>query len=97
MNNSRVKLEFKGSFLKQDEALFTIKNVLNLYIVYELNIRPQNVNAEFTLKDCLFGAVKLIKNANPNKYSYSRYGIGFDSRSFFSIPTFDWGKSVIIF
>ena len=46
-------------------------------------MRPQNVNAEFTLKDCLFGAVKLIKNANPNKHSYSRYGIGFDSRAFF--------------
>ena len=45
----------------------------------------------------MFGAVKLTKNTNPNKYSYSGYGIGFDSRSLFSIPNFDWGKNVIIF
>ena len=54
-------------------------------------------NAEFSLKDCLFGAVKLTKNANPNEYSYSGHGIGFDSHSLFSIPNFDWGKNIIIF
>ena len=41
-----------------------------------------------TLEDCLSGAVELTKNANPNIYSYSEYGIGFDSRSLFSIPNF---------
>ena len=97
MNNSRIKLEFKVSRLKQDKAYFTSKNIVNLYIVYELNMWSQDLNAEFTLKDCLFQAVKLTKNANTNKYSYSGYGIGFDSRSVFSVPKFDWGKNVIIF
>ena len=83
MNNSRIKLEFKRSCLKQDKAPFTPNNVVNLYIVYELNIWSQDLNADFTLKDCLFGAVKLTKNANPNKYSYSGYGIEIDSRSLF--------------
>ena len=32
----------------------------------------------FTLKDCLFGGVKLAKNADPDKYVYSGYGIVFD-------------------
>ena len=91
MNNSRIKIEFKGSFLKQDKAPFNPNNVVNLYIVYELNTWSQNLNAEFTLKDCLLGALKLTKNANHNKYSYSGYGIGFDSRSPFSIPSFIWG------
>ena len=45
----------------------------------------------------MFGAVKLTKNANANKDSYSRYGIGFDSRSLFSIPNLDSGKNAIIF
>ena len=27
----------------------------------------------------MFGGVKLAKNADPDKYSYSRYGIGFKS------------------
>ena len=78
MNNSRIRLEFKGSSLKQDKSPFTPNIVVKLYIVYELNIWSQDLNAEFTLKNCLFGAVKLTKNANPNKHSYSGYGIGFD-------------------
>ena len=83
MNNSRIILEFKGSCLKQDKAPSTPNNVVNLYIVYELNIWSQNLNAEFTLKYCLFENVKITKNADPDKYSYTRYGIGFDSHSLF--------------
>ena len=45
----------------------------------------------------MFGAVKLTKNADPDKNSYSGYGIGFDSCSVFSILNFDWGKNVLIF
>ena len=49
----------------------------------------KRLNAKFTLKDCFFGNVKITKNTDPNKYSYSGYGIGFDSSSVFSIPNFD--------
>ena len=45
----------------------------------------------------MFGNVKITKNADPDKYSYSGYGIGFDYCSFLSIPNFDLGKNVIIF
>ena len=86
MNNSRIRLEFNGSCLKQDIAPFTPNNLVNLSIAYELNIWSQDVNAEFTLRDCLFRAVKLTKNAIPNKYSYSGYRIGFDFPSLFSTP-----------
>ena len=71
VNNSRIKLEFKGSCLKLDKAPFNPNSVVNLYIAYELNTWSQDLNAEFTLKGCLFRTVKLTKNANPNKYSYS--------------------------
>ena len=84
MNNSRTRLEFKGCCLKQDDkTTFTPNNIVNLFIVYELNRWSKDSNAEFTLKDCLFGNVKITKNVNPDKYSYSGYGMGFDSRSFF--------------
>ena len=56
-----------------------------------------DLDTEFTLKDCLFGDVKITKSADPDKYSYSGQGIGFDSRSYFSIRNFDWGKNVVIF
>ena len=54
--------------------------------MYELDRWSQDLNVKFILRDCLFGTVKLNKNANANNYFYSRYGIGFDSRSLFSIP-----------
>ena len=38
----------------------------------------KNLNTAFTLDDCLFGAVKLTKNADPDKQVYSGYGTGFD-------------------
>ena len=94
MNNPRIRLEFKEGCYK---APFTPNNVVNLYIVYELNIWSQDLNDEFTLKDCFFRAVKLTKNAIPNKYSYLGYGIEFDSRSLDSISNFDWSKNAIIF
>ena len=97
MNNSRTRLEFKGSCSKQEDiAAYTPKNVVNFYIVYELNMWSQDLNAEFTLKDCLFGNVRINKNDDPNKYSYSGCGIGFDSCSLISFPN-DWGKNAIIF
>ena len=55
--NSRIKLEFKGSCLKQEEATFTPNNVVNLFITYELDRWSQNLNTDFTLKDCFFASV----------------------------------------
>ena len=100
MSNFKVRLRFTGSCLKQDKAFdetFTPKNVVNLYIFYKLDRWSQDLNAKVTLKDCLFGNVKITKNADPNKYPYLGYGTKFDSCSLFSIPNFDWGENVIVF
>ena len=52
----------------------------------------------FYVGNSLFGAVKLSKNADPDKYSYSGYGIGFDAcRTFSSSDGSGFGKNVIIF
>ena len=67
------------------------------FIVYELNTRSGDFNSDFTLKDCLFGGVKLAKNVDPDKYMYSGYGTGFNSRSEFSLPNVSVNKNVIIF
>ena len=55
-----------------------------------------NVN-DPTLKNRLFGAVTLTKNADIDKYRYSGYGIGFDRRSSFSFPGGGFGQNVLIF
>ena len=96
-SNSRIRLEFKGSCLKQeDKAPFTPNNVVNLF-VYEVDTWPQDLNTDFTFKGCLFGPARITKNADPDKYKHSGYGIGFDSRSEFSSPDGSMGKNVIIF
>ena len=46
-------------------------------------------------KDCQFGAVKLSKHVDPDKYSYSGCCVAFDSRSLLSYPGYDWEKRLI--
>ena len=50
-----------------------------------------------TLRNSLFGAVKLVKNADIDKYKYYGYGIGFDTKGTFSFPNGRFGKNVIMF
>ena len=47
---------------------------------YKLNPCLRDLNIDFTLNNCLFWYVKLIKNAGPDKYKYSCYDIEFYSR-----------------
>ena len=67
------------------------KKVKNLYISYALNPQLRNLNTDFTLGNCLFGSVKLAKNADLDKYKYGSYSIGFDS-----LPDGSMGKYIII-
>ena len=76
-------VEFKGSCLKQDKTSFIHSNEVNLFILYELDIWSTDLSARNTLSGCGFGAVKLTKNTEPNKFGYSGYGNGFDTRSKF--------------
>ena len=73
----------------------TYKKAVNIYIVYELGASNSNVN-DPTIKNCLFGAVTLTKNADIEKYKYSGYGTGFDRRSSFLFPSGGFGQNVLI-
>ena len=70
--------------------------MVNIYIAYELGASSSHIN-DPTLKNCLFGAVTLTKNADIDKYGYSGYEIGFDRRSSFSFPSTGFGQNVLIF
>ena len=59
--------------------------MVNIYIVHELGTSSSHIS-DPTLKNCLFGAVTLTKNADFEKYKYSGYGIEFDRRESFSFP-----------
>ena len=69
---------------------------MNIYIFYETNLWQFNVGKNFALRSSLFGAVKLIKYADPDNYKYSSYGIGFDTRGCYSLSDGSkFGRNVI--
>ena len=82
--------------MKQNKITYTHKAIENIYIVYELGVSGY-FNNDPTAKNSLFGAVRLAKNADIEKYHYSGYGIGFDRRSSFSFQGGGFGQNVIIF
>ena len=65
-------------------------------MVYELGASSSH-SSNPTIKNCLFGAVTLTKNADIEKYKYSGYGIRFDRRSGFSVPNGGFGQNILIF
>ena len=68
---NKIRVEFTGSCLKQSNKLtYAHKKIVNIYKVYELGASSSNVN-DATLKNCLFGAVALTKNAGIHIYGYS--------------------------
>ena len=94
-NKTRVKLS--GSCLKQDKVTYKHGNIVNIYIVYEINKKDNTVISDPTLENCLFGAVTLTKNDDIDKYMYSGYGTGFDRKSSFSFSSGGYGQNVLIF
>lgn len=59
----------------QDNVYFIQRNVVNLFFIYDLNTQSRDLNMVFKLRNCLFGAIKLPENPDPDKYGYSDYGI----------------------
>ena len=92
----KITLKFSGSCLKQPKISYTHGTIVNIYIAYELG-SSGSYDSEPTLKNCLFGAVTLTKNAHFDKYGYSGYRIGFDRKSSFSFPGGRHGQNVLIF
>ena len=60
----------------------------------QLIVGPQlrNLNTHFTLVNCLFGSIKLTKNADLGKYMYTGYNIEFKSHSKFLFTDGSYGE-----
>ena len=86
-------LVFKRSCSKLENTTFHPSGVINFFIAYDTWSR--DLNTDFTLKDSLFGSVKLTKNSDTDKYFYCRCGI--DLRSEFSLSNGSLGKGFTIF
>ena len=53
-------IKFNGSCLKKYKITFNHGKIVSIYIVSDLQ-STRNYNADITLENCLFGAVKITK------------------------------------
>ena len=93
--DTKTRLKFRGSCLKQDKSTFNHGKIVNIYIVYELD--KTHVKTNPTLVNCLFGPVSITKNADIDKNKYAGHGIGFDRGGIYLLPDGSFGRSVAIF
>ena len=77
--NTKVGGKFNGSCLNQEKVTYTHHKVINIYIVYEIDLSAYTRGANFTLRKSLSGAVNLSKNADFDKYKYFGYCVEFDA------------------
>ena len=92
----KIRLKFNGSCLKQPKLKYTYGKTVNIYTVHKIAASSSN-NADPTVRNTLFDAVRLTENVDIDKYQYSGYGIGFDRRRAFSFPGGGFSSNVIIF
>ena len=78
-NESKIRWNFDGSSLKQEDKAFFYSKKCDKFI-YCLSIRQMDTKLKywFHSENYLFSAVKLTNNADPDNYKYSNYGLGFD-------------------
>ena len=87
----------KGALVQYDNDVIAGWPLVNIHIVYKTS--PKTINSNFVFKNCLFGAIKVTNttNSDTDKWQYSVYGTGFDSKGEFTHPYGEDGKNVIIF
>ena len=66
-DTSKIRIKFNGSFLNRFPPAILHGDIVNIYIVCEVTSDDSSVNYP-TLENCLFGSVKLTKNADIHKY-----------------------------
>ena len=72
------------NYFKQNSAVISNINkvisigVINIYVVYKLDPKTSTRNADYTIQNPLFGAMKNTKNTDSSKNNYIGYGLCFD-------------------
>ena len=83
--DTKIRVNFNGSCLKEDKVAHNHRKIVNIYIVYEIS------------KNDSISNYPTLENPDINKYKYSGYGIGSDKEGEFSFGTSGFGRNCIIF
>ena len=70
-DNTRIKVKFNGDLWRQNQVRYNHGPVVNISVVYETT--PDAKTSNVILENCLFGAIKITKNSDVDKYKYSAY------------------------
>ena len=62
---NKIRIKFNGSFLNRFPPTIHHGDIVNIYIVYEITSNYDDSNYP-SIENCLFGSVKLTKNAGIN-------------------------------
>ena len=98
-NNGRMSVRFQGCYFKQTILVKPNNNsVINVYVVFRLDLVSRFRSDTYTVQNGLFGGVKITKNAtDTSKHKYEGYGICFDEGVMFSMGNISNGRNVLIF
>ena len=91
-------INFNGHCLKENKIYIFKKSNKSIYFLHTKSPPPKKkkLNTHFTLDGCLFGFVKLTKNADLDKPKHRGYGIRSDSCWVYSLPDGRWGKVLLL-
>ena len=64
---NKIEVKLDGIWLKQDKIIFSHGKTVNIYNLYKINLQNYVGNSDLVLGNSLFGAVRLIKNADVDK------------------------------
>ena len=97
--NGRMSVRLEGAYFKQMRLLRPNNdNIVNIYIVYLIDLISNSRNTDYTLQNALSGDVKITKNAtDTSKHKYEGYGVCFDEGGTFSKGGISNGRNVFIF
>ena len=100
-NDERLYVYLQGNHFQQNNVLTSNndhvlnKNVVNIYIVYKLDLLASTRDKSFTIQNALFGAMQITKNATDNsKINYKGYSICFEERSEFGHTITEGGRAL---
>ena len=79
---SKTRVKFNGDCLRQEKITFNHGKIVNIYIAYEIQ-KSVNISDYPTIENCLFGAVKLTKYVDIDKYNILGMVLALTVKDFF--------------
>ena len=71
IDDGKLGVRLNGCYFIQSKAL----KLNNIYIVYRLNPISSTRNTDYTIRNALFGAIKITKNTDYSENNYTGYGL----------------------